>query len=147
MTRYRLDPQFHCSHLDSRGVPEKPRGKKRGKLSPFHFRFTTSGDVISGDATSGRACARDHFRHHLTAPPQMLTELCPYTTDIPGLSISSWYICNFMLEDIVGGAVARGKICRPYPSSQFFFVVIPPLPPSSVTFYLDDLLLGDLFSS
>ena len=25
MTRYRLDSQFHCSHLDSRGVPEKPR--------------------------------------------------------------------------------------------------------------------------
>ena len=57
-----LNSQFHCSHLDSRGVPEKPREKKRGKLSPFHFRFTTSGDVISGDATSGRACAHDHFR-------------------------------------------------------------------------------------
>jgi hypothetical protein len=34
-----LDSQFHCSHLESRGVPEKPRGKKRGKLSPFHFRW------------------------------------------------------------------------------------------------------------
>jgi hypothetical protein len=42
VTRYRLDSQFHCSYLESRGVPEKPRGKKRGKLSPFHFRFTTS---------------------------------------------------------------------------------------------------------
>ena len=81
MTRYRLDPQFHCSYLDSRGVPEKPRGKKRGKLSPFDFRFTTSGDVISGDATSGRACAHDHFRHPLIAPPQMRFELCPYTTN------------------------------------------------------------------
>ena len=48
VTRYRLDSQFHCSYLDSRGVPGKTRGKKRGKLSPFHFRFTTSGDVISG---------------------------------------------------------------------------------------------------
>jgi hypothetical protein len=36
--------------------------KKRGKVSPFHFRFTTSGDVISD-----RACAHDHFRHHHTA--------------------------------------------------------------------------------
>ena len=25
MTRYRLDSQFHCSYLDSRGVPGKPR--------------------------------------------------------------------------------------------------------------------------
>ena len=82
MTRYRLDSQFHCSYLDSRGVPGKTREKKRGKLSPFHFRFTTSGDVISGDATSGRACAHDHFRHHLTAPPQIRFELSPYTTYI-----------------------------------------------------------------
>ena len=34
-----LNSQFHCSHLESRGVPEKPREKKRGKLSPFHFRW------------------------------------------------------------------------------------------------------------
>ena len=27
--------------------------------------YATSGDVISGDATSGRACAHDHFRHPL----------------------------------------------------------------------------------
>ena len=47
VTRYRLDSQFHCSHLDSRGVPEKTREKNRGKLSPFHFRFTTSGSVTS----------------------------------------------------------------------------------------------------
>ena len=79
MTRYRLEPQFHCSHLDSRGVPEKPRGKKRGKLSPFHFRFTTSGDVISGDATSGDATSGD-----VTIPidpPQMRGGWCFYTTD------------------------------------------------------------------
>jgi hypothetical protein len=25
VTRYRLDSQFHCSYLDSRGVPGKPR--------------------------------------------------------------------------------------------------------------------------
>jgi hypothetical protein len=64
MTRYRLDSQFHCSYLDSRGVPEKTReipGKKRGKLSPSHFRFMTSGDVISGDVISGDATS-GHFR-------------------------------------------------------------------------------------
>jgi hypothetical protein len=89
-----LDSQFHCSYLESRGVPGKTREipGKRGKLSPFHFRFktsgevisgdATSGDVISGDATSGRTCARDHFRHHHTAPPQLLTELSPYTTTV-----------------------------------------------------------------
>ena len=66
-----LDSQFHCSYLESRGVPGKTQEipGKRGKLSPFHFRFKTSGDatscdVISGDATSGHTCARDHFRHH-----------------------------------------------------------------------------------
>jgi hypothetical protein len=89
VTRYRLDSQFHCSYLESRGVPEKTReipGKKtRGKWSPFHFRFTTSGDVIYGDATSGdvifgRACAHDHFRNPLIAPPQMLSGWCFYTT-------------------------------------------------------------------
>ena len=36
VTRYRLDSQFHCSYLESRGVPGE---KKRGKLSPFHFRW------------------------------------------------------------------------------------------------------------
>ena len=48
VTRYRLDSQFHCSYLESGGVPVKTReipGKtreirvKRGNLSPFHFRF------------------------------------------------------------------------------------------------------------
>jgi hypothetical protein len=63
VNRYRLDSQFHCSYLESRGVPEKtreiPSKKTRGKLSPFHFRFTTSGDVISGDATSGAKLQHD----------------------------------------------------------------------------------------
>ena len=77
-----LDSQFHCSYLESRGVPEKMWGKKRGKLSPFYFRFTTSGDVISGDAISGGACPRDHFRHHHTAPPQMISGWCFYTTNV-----------------------------------------------------------------
>ena len=71
-----LDSQFHCSHLDSRGVPEKTAGKKRGKLSPFHFRFTTSGDVISGDATSGDVTIP-------IDPPQMRFELSLYTTRAP----------------------------------------------------------------
>ena len=73
VTRYRLDSQFHCSYLESRGVPEKPRGKKRGKLSPLNFRFTTSGDVISGDATSGDVMIP-------IDPPQMRFELSLYTT-------------------------------------------------------------------
>jgi hypothetical protein len=50
----------------------------------IHFRFMTSGDVISGnatfgDSTSGRTCAHDHFRHHHTAPPQILSGWCFYT--------------------------------------------------------------------
>jgi hypothetical protein len=35
--------------------------------------LNNTGDVISGDATSGDVTI-------LTNPPQMLTELCPYTT-------------------------------------------------------------------
>ena len=37
-----LDSKFHFSYLESRGVPEKNArntGKKRGKLSPFDFRW------------------------------------------------------------------------------------------------------------
>jgi hypothetical protein len=37
-----LDSKFHCSYLESKEVPNKNAGntgKKRGKLSPFHFRF------------------------------------------------------------------------------------------------------------
>ena len=101
MTRYRLDSQFHCSYLESRGVPGKQAGntgkiksagntgKTRESISlsfPVHdFRWcnfgdATSGDVLSGDTTSGRACARDHFRHPLIAPPQMRGGWCFYTT-------------------------------------------------------------------
>ena len=42
VTRYMLDSQFHCSYLESKGVPEKNAentGRKHGKLSPFQFRF------------------------------------------------------------------------------------------------------------
>jgi hypothetical protein len=64
-----LDSKFHCSYLESRGVAEeKPQeirgenagttGKTRRKLSPFIFR---SGDVISGDTTSGDVIS-DHFQ-------------------------------------------------------------------------------------
>ena len=70
----------------------KTAGKKGGKLSPFHFRFMTSGDATSGDATSGRACAHDHFRHHHTAPPQIRFELSPYTT---GKSMTFGKISSF----------------------------------------------------
>ena len=37
-----LDSEFYCSYLESRGVQGKNAGntgKKRGKLSPFHFLF------------------------------------------------------------------------------------------------------------
>ena len=59
VTRHRLDSQFHCSYLESRGFSGKT-GKNAGNYLPF-----ISGSTTSGDATSGRACARDHFRHHL----------------------------------------------------------------------------------
>jgi hypothetical protein len=64
-----LESKFHCSYLESRGIPEKTREirvKSAGKLSLFHFRFTTSGDVTSDHLISG----------DVTAPPQMLLELC-----------------------------------------------------------------------
>ena len=68
--------------------------KSAGNDFPFisGFRFTTSsdvisgdvnsgdvtsGDVTSGDATSGDLISGDDQPHH---PPQMLTELSPYTT-------------------------------------------------------------------
>ena len=69
-----LDSKFHCSYLESRGVPEKTREirvKSAGKLSLFHFRFTTSGDVTSDHLISGDVISGD-----VPAPPQMLLELC-----------------------------------------------------------------------
>ena len=77
MTRYRLDPQFHCSYLESRGVPGKTRGENAGNYLPFisgsrlpvmqlpvaHAHTITSGDVtIPID------------------PPQMRGGWCFYTT-------------------------------------------------------------------
>ena len=32
-----LDSQFHCSYLESRGVPEKPRGKKPREIISLSF--------------------------------------------------------------------------------------------------------------
>jgi hypothetical protein len=41
-----------------------------------------------------RHCRSRHFRlHPLTAPPQMLTELYPYTTRVIPLSNDIWYRC------------------------------------------------------
>jgi hypothetical protein len=37
VTRYRLDSQFHCSHLDSRGVPGEYRVKKTRKIISLSF--------------------------------------------------------------------------------------------------------------
>ena len=56
-----LDSKFNCSYLESRGVRKKTaenKGKNAGNCLPF---ISGSGDVISGDATSGCACPRDHF--------------------------------------------------------------------------------------
>ena len=36
MTRYRLDSQFHCSYLESRGVPGKT-GSKMREITPLSF--------------------------------------------------------------------------------------------------------------
>jgi hypothetical protein len=52
------------------------------QLPVAHADTITSGDVIPGDATSGRACAHDNFWHHHTAPPQIITGWCFYTTDV-----------------------------------------------------------------
>ena len=62
MTRYRLDSQFHCSYLESRGVPGKTR-EMTGKKYAGHYLPFISGDVISGDATSGDVISGD-----VTAP-------------------------------------------------------------------------------
>ena len=74
MTRYRLDSQFHCSYLESRGIPGGNRGKYRGEtreirlknagnylpfISGFQFTTSGSGDVISGDVISGDATSGD----------------------------------------------------------------------------------------
>ena len=37
VTRYRLDSQFHCSYLDSRGVPGKPRVEKTREIISLSF--------------------------------------------------------------------------------------------------------------
>jgi hypothetical protein len=56
-----LDSQFHFRTLNPEELLVKRRKYrvKRGKLSPFHFRFTTSGDATSGDATSGDVISGD----------------------------------------------------------------------------------------
>ena len=85
VTLYTLDSQFHCSYLESRGVPGKTREipvqkrwkyrEKRGKLSPFHSRFTTSGDFISGDITFDDVISGDVTSGDVTIPidpPQMI---------------------------------------------------------------------------
>ena len=107
MTRYRLDSQFHCSYLESRGVPGK-RGKygfKKNKKSAgntgkkkreiIFLSFPVFGSrlpvpvtsfpvmpfpVTSGDATSGDVISGDATSSVHTAPAQIGLELCPYTT-------------------------------------------------------------------
>jgi hypothetical protein len=39
VTRYRLDSQFHCSYLESRGVPGETRGKTAGENAGNYLPF------------------------------------------------------------------------------------------------------------
>ena len=99
MTRYRLDSQFHCSYLKSRGVPGKTReirvkkkkkcagntGKKGENYLPFISGSrlpvpVTSFPVMPFPVTSGGATSGDVISGVHTAPPQIGLELCPYTT-------------------------------------------------------------------
>ena len=69
-----LNSKFHCSYLESRGVPEKnvgSTGKKPGNDIPL---TSSSGDVISDDVTSGDVISGDVTL--LTNPPQILFQLC-----------------------------------------------------------------------
>ena len=77
--RYRLDSQFHCSYLESRGVPEKTReiqGESSGNYLPF-ISISGSGDVISDDVISSDATSGEDPPHD---PPQIRPGWCIYTT-------------------------------------------------------------------
>ena len=82
VNRYRLDLQFHCSYLESRGVPEKNAWNFNigGRLSLLNFRFLWHhfGDVISGSVISGDVISGDEPPHD---PPQMINGWCIYTTN------------------------------------------------------------------
>ena len=53
------------------------------RITPFQGSpFVVTWRLIGYYTTSGRACAHDHFRHPHTAPPQMITGWCFYTTNI-----------------------------------------------------------------
>ena len=88
-----LDSQFHCSYLESRGVPWENAGNYLPFISGFRFTTSGSGDVISGDVisddvSSGGVISGDATSGDVTAPPQMITELSPYIT-------YHWFtICN-----------------------------------------------------
>ena len=64
-----LDSKFHCSYLESRGAAKKNRWKYGGKMRELRVKragnytpfILGSGDVISGDATSGDVIS-DHFQ-------------------------------------------------------------------------------------
>ena len=104
MTRYRLDSQFHCSYLDSRGVPEKTRKKTAGNYLPF-----ISGDVISGDVTSGVATSGDVISGDATSgdvisgdvtipidPPQIIDGWCFYTTNHGNINTNYLLFVNIL---------------------------------------------------
>ena len=96
VTRYRLDSQFHCPYIESREVPEKTRQKPgekkareiRGESAGNYLTFisdssllvtsfpVTSGDDISGDATSGYVISGDDPPHD---PQQIINILLTYT--------------------------------------------------------------------
>ena len=75
MTRYRLDSQFHCSYLESRGVPEKNAGNT-GKKSAGNYLPFISGVVISCNATSGYVTSGDVISGHAYAHFQHIHKCC-----------------------------------------------------------------------
>ena len=81
VTRYRLDSQFHCSYLESRGVPGKNAGKKNtGNYFPFISGSrlpVASYPVMQLPVTSYPVTSLLPI-----APPQMRFELSLYTTVI-----------------------------------------------------------------
>ena len=92
VTRYRLDSQFHCSYLESRGVPGKTPeipGKKNARnyfplISGFRFTNSGSGDVISVPVQLPVLHAHAIISGDVTIPidpPQIINGWCFYTTN------------------------------------------------------------------
>jgi hypothetical protein len=70
----------------------------RGKLFPFHFRFTTSGDVISGDTTSGDVISSDVTAPHCSPSNAVWAVLIYY---FHAIICPSWIVQSAWLIDSV----------------------------------------------